>query len=208
MLSIIWNLWLWCDNISFMISIIWNLWLWYISIQPHVDLVKEGASGYTWSCTAYIRLPQVDNVQGHTQTHPQLKNYMHYQAGSIILFIWVSGRLLFILIFSLLSLLTRFVAMLLHENSSNYSCYFIGLLSCESIVKPILAISQPYKEVSYFETFYWSRHVSVASSLKGVEFFAAPTVPYIAGHCSFGAEPISPLSINLLLIGWSTILLG
>ena len=58
-----------------------------------------------------------------------------------------------------------------------------------------------YKEVSYFETFYCSRHVSVASSLKGGRNLAQPTVPYIAGHCSFGEEPISPLSIDLLLIG-------
>ena len=44
---------------------------------------------------------------------------------------------------------------------SNKSCYSIGLLSCES------TIFFPYKEVSHFKTFYWSRHVSVASSLKG-----------------------------------------
>ena len=113
----------------------------------------------------------------------------------------LSGRLPSILIFSHLALVTRFVSMPLHESSGNNSCYFIGLLSCESLVKPMLAILLPYKEVSYFKTFYWSQHVSVASSLKWGEFIAPPTVPYIAGHCSFGAEPFSPLSIDLLLIG-------
>ena len=92
--------------------------------------------------------------------------------------------------------------MLLHESSSNNSCYFIGLLLCESTVKPILAISLPYKEVSYFETFNLSRQVC-RFIIKGGEggFIAQPTVPYIAGHCSFGAEPFSPLSIDLLFIG-------
>ena len=68
-------------------------------------------------------------------------------------------------------------------------------------MKPILAISQPYNEASYFEIFYWSRHV--ASLLKGGgrgEFIAPPTVPYIAGHCSCGGELFLPLSIDLLLI--------
>ena len=120
----------------------------------------------------------------------------------------MSLRLPPILIFSHLALVTRFFAMPIHESFSNNSCYFIGLLSCESIVKPILAISLPYKEVSYFETFYWSRHIFVTSSLKGGgDFIALPTVPYITGHCSFGAEPFSPLSIDQLLIGWSMILL-
>ena len=103
-------------------------------------------------------------------------------------------------IYSHLPLVTRFVVMLLNEFFCNSTCYFIGLLSCDSLDKPILAISQPYKEVSYFETFYWSRLVSVASSLKGGRILAPPTVPYIAGHCSFGEEPISTLSIDLLLI--------
>ena len=35
---------------------------------------EECASGYTWSCTAYIILPQIDDVQGHTQTPQQLEN--------------------------------------------------------------------------------------------------------------------------------------
>ena len=113
----------------------------------------------------------------------------------------MSGRLPSILIFSHLALVTRFVAMLRHESFSNNSCYFIGLLSCKSIVKPILAISQLYKEVFYFETFYWSRHVFVTSSLKGGRILAPPTVPYIADHCSCGEEALSPLSIDLLLIG-------
>ena len=45
--------------------------------------------------------------------------------------------------------------------------YSIGLLSCESIAKPYLDNFLPYKDVSHFKTFHWSRHVSVASSLKG-----------------------------------------
>ena len=56
------------------------------------------------------------------------------------------------------------------------------------------------KKLSCSVTFYWSRHVSVASSLKGGEFIAPPTVPYIAGHCSFGVEPFLPLSVDLLLL--------
>ena len=34
----------------------------------------RGASGYTRSCTAYIILPQIDDVPGHIQTHPYIKN--------------------------------------------------------------------------------------------------------------------------------------
>ena len=40
-----------------------------------VEHHKEDASGYTWSCSADIILPQIDEVQGHTQTHPQSRNW-------------------------------------------------------------------------------------------------------------------------------------
>ena len=37
----------------------------------------EGASGYTLSSRARIILPEIDDVQNHTQTHHQLKNGQH-----------------------------------------------------------------------------------------------------------------------------------
>ena len=78
---------------------------------------------------------------------------------------------------------------------SNKSFYSIGLMSCESIDKPYLNNFLPYKEVSHFKTFHWSRHVSVASSLKGGgKFIAPPIVPYIAGPCSMWARTILLLS--------------
>ena len=39
-----------------------------------VELHKEGVSGYTWAYTAYIIMPQIDDVQCLSQTHPQLNN--------------------------------------------------------------------------------------------------------------------------------------
>ena len=38
-----------------------------------VEHHKEGRSGYTWSCTVYIILPQIEDVQCHTQTHIPIK---------------------------------------------------------------------------------------------------------------------------------------
>ena len=52
-------------------------------IQHWYSTIKS-ASGYTWSCTAYIILPQIDDVQGHTQTHPQLKNWHQWQHGPVV----------------------------------------------------------------------------------------------------------------------------
>ena len=46
---------------------------------------KEGTSGYTRSYTVHIILAQIDDVQCHTQTHPQFKNGHHWLLGSIVL---------------------------------------------------------------------------------------------------------------------------
>ena len=45
---------------------------------------KEGESDYTWSCIAYIILSQIDDMKGHTQLHPQLKNWHHLLRGPVV----------------------------------------------------------------------------------------------------------------------------
>ena len=49
-----------------------------------VENHKEGVLGFTWPCTAYIILPQIDHVQGHTQTHPQLRDWHHWLHGPAV----------------------------------------------------------------------------------------------------------------------------
>ena len=39
---------------------------------------------YTWCCTAYIILPQIDDVQGNTQTQPQLRSWNHRLHGPVV----------------------------------------------------------------------------------------------------------------------------
>ena len=48
-----------------------------------VEHHKEGASGYAWSYTVCIRLPLIDDVECHTQTHHQLKNWHQWPHGSL-----------------------------------------------------------------------------------------------------------------------------
>ena len=55
-----------CDDYSALI---------FIRDKAQFEHHKEGASDYTRSCTAYIIKPQIDDVQGHTQTHPLLRNW-------------------------------------------------------------------------------------------------------------------------------------
>ena len=42
------------------------------------------ASGYTCSSSAYVILPQINDVQWHTQTHSQLKNRHYWIHGSVV----------------------------------------------------------------------------------------------------------------------------
>ena len=65
----------------------------------------------------------------------------------------------------------------------------------------ILAILLPYKVVSYFKTFHWSRNVSVASSLKGVRIHCSAHCTLKLRTVSPGAEPFSSLLIDQLLVG-------
>ena len=65
----------WCGREKIIVDI-------HIALGEHH---KQGASGYTWSSTAYIILPQIDDVQCHTQTHMQFKNRHHWLHGPAVL---------------------------------------------------------------------------------------------------------------------------
>ena len=51
---------------------------------PYNERERKGKLRGTWSGTAYIILPQIDDVQGHTPTHPQLENWHHGLHGPVV----------------------------------------------------------------------------------------------------------------------------